>query len=260
MSDPHLSIGQAWERHFRSGEGHLYNFSEGLSFLRKFLRAPFIQLPLQYAKLRRGSQVLEAGCGSGKFSFAFALLGHKVIALDFSTAILRNVEAAKTALEQDTGPLDVITLQGDLENLDLPDNQFDLVMNEGVIEHWLDTTARRHVLRTMVRVTRPGGTVAVIVPNGNHPYINRWIKGHPAFVAAPPMVKYTPALLATDLAAVGLRAVHLDGIYAWRTLGEWPHAHTLLRFLGSALDHAVPLPHRARLTWGLHLIGLGRKA
>jgi SAM-dependent methyltransferase len=260
MSDPNLSVGQAWDRHFQSGEVQLYYFSEGRPFLKKFLHAPFMQLPLRYAKLSRGSQVLEAGCGSGKFSFAFALLGHRVTALDFSVDILKNLEAAKTALEKDVGPLDVVTLQGDLENLDLPDNQFDLVMNEGVVEHWLDTTARRRVLETMVRVTKPGGTVAVIVPNGNHPDVNRWIKGHPAFLAAPPMVKYTTALLAADLAAVGLREVHLDGIYAWRTLGEWPHAYTLLRFLGSALDHALPLPHRARLKWGLHLIGMGRKA
>ena len=42
--------------------------------------------------------VLEAGCGSGKFSLSFALLGHSVTALDVSRGILSNVEAAKKEL------------------------------------------------------------------------------------------------------------------------------------------------------------------
>ncbi len=259
MSNQNDNIGQAWVDSFRD-HNTIYRFTAGLPYLRRFLRGPFMQLPLRYAALRPGSRVLEAGCGSGKFSFCFALLGHQVTALDFSADILSNVRAAKADLEKAGGPLHLTTYQGDLEQLDLPDEHFDLVINEGVVEHWLDQTARRRVLAGMVRVTKPGGVVAVIIPNGSHPFIDTWVRQHPAFVSAPPMVNYTPPLLTADLSSVGLTQLEVDGIYAWRTLSEWPRTQLPYRLAGSALDHLIPLPRAVRRRWGLHLIGLGRKA
>jgi len=135
---------------------------------------------------------------------------------------------------------------------------FDLVMNEGVVEHWLDHTARRHVLREMARVAKPGGAVAIIIPNGRHPLATYWIAHHPGFISAPPMVRYDPNLVRADLTAIGLRDVCVDGIYAWRTLDQWPN-HRALQILGGALQRLVPLPRAVRLRWGIHLIGMGRK-
>lgn len=255
---PSPHIGQAWDDHFKDARNQ-YHFAEGLPFLRKFIRSPFIQLPVRYAYLPAQAQVLEAGCGSGKFSFALALLGHQVVALDFSTDILQNLSAARVKLEVSAGPLAVTPQHGDLENLTLQDNTFDLVINEGVVEHWLEQTARRRVLAHMARVAKPGGTVAVIIPNGNHPWVDFWMTKNPAFLAAPPMIKYTPTILRSDLEAVGLREIRTDGIYAWRNIDDWPRQQRVFQLLGSILQRLIPLPHVTRERWGLHLIGLGRK-
>jgi SAM-dependent methyltransferase len=254
---PIKSVAQAWADHFKSAAG-TYRLPEGLPFLRKFIRSPFIQLIVQYAHPSPGSQILEAGCASGKFSLCFAMLGHRVTALDFSPRMLENVVELQRNVEREVGPLVITPRQGDLENLDLESSQFDLVFNEGVVEHWLEDHHRRNVLAAMARVTKPGGNVAIIVPNGYHPRMPYWIKNSPAFLSAPPMVLYHPALLQADLISIGLTDIFIDGIYAWRTIDQWPNG-TLRRLAGGALQRLIPLPHPLRLKWGIHLIAIGRK-
>jgi len=249
-------VGQAWADQFQS-EAESYRLSGGAPFLRKFARSPYVQLILAYARLAPGSRVLEGGCGSGKFSMCFAMVGHSVTALDFSPAILKNVAGLREVVEREVGPLNLALHQGDLENLDLESGQFDLVFNEGVVEHWLDHTERRAVLRQMARVARPGGTMAIIVPNGSHPRTAYWAENAPGYRSAPPMVLYDAALIRADLSAIGLTDLFVDGIYAWRTLDYWPTSW-LHRTIGGALQHLIPLPRYLRLRWGLHLIGMGR--
>jgi len=254
---PDLPVGQIWADHFKT-KAASYHISGGMPFLRKFTRSPFIQLPVHYAKLKRGSRVLEAGCASGKFSICFAMLGCDVTALDFSTAMLDNAAALKGVAEANTGPLNLVLQQGDLENLDLESNQFDLVINEGVVEHWLNDVERRQVLANMARVTKPGGTLAIIIPNGYHPRMTYWINNSPAFLAAPPMVRYNPELLLADLESIGVGDLMIDGIYAWHTIDQWPTGR-YRGLTGSALQRLIPLPRMLRLKWGIHLIGMGRK-
>jgi len=254
---PDMSVGQAWAERFRSNRD-TYRVQGGIVFLRRFIRSPFVRLIWQYAQLKPGSRVLEAGCGSGKFSVCFAMLGCSVTALDFSPVMLENAAALRQTVEHDTGPLDMQFVSGDLENLELGSDQFDLVFNEGVVEHWLDQRARRAVLSNMVRVAKPGGTVAVIVPNGHHPRMTYWMQNSPAFLSAPAMVRYDTQLLLSDLSSVGLVDLSIDGIYAWRTVDQWP-TNRILQILGGSLQRSVPLPRRMRLRWGIHLIGMGHK-
>lgn len=255
---PAKRVGQIWDECLLQTQKDAYLLQGGLPFLRKFIRSPFIQNILKYANLRRDAKVMEAGCGSGKFSFCFALLGYDVTALDFSATVLQNVARSKEKIEQEIGQLKLTLRQGDLEKLDLPSESFDLVFNEGVVEHWLDHSERRAVIAQMARVTRSGGTVAMIVPNGSHPLIHYWERHAPGHLSAPPMVHYTPDLLHTDLRVAGLDQIRIDGIYAWRTLDYWPTG-MVRRLTAGALQRLVPLPHPLRLKWGIHLIGLGRK-
>jgi SAM-dependent methyltransferase len=254
---PDSQVGQVWAEYFKT-EAESYRINAGMTFLRKFTRSPFMQLPVRYAGLTRESRVLEAGCASGKFSVCFAMLGCNVTALDFSAAMLDNAAALKHVVEAETGPLNLALQQGDLENLELESDQFDLVINEGVVEHWLDDTERRKVLANMVRVTRSGGTMAIIIPNGHHPRMTYWINNSPAFLSAPPMVRYNPELLLADLETIGLSNVMIDGIYAWHTLDQWPTGR-FRHLAGSVLQRLMPLPRKLRLKWGIHLIGMGRK-
>ncbi len=252
------SVGQAWAERFVKSPLDYRNI-HSMAFLRKFIRSPFISLPFRYARLESKSRVLEPGCATGKFSVCFAMLGCSVTALDFSSSMLQKAAYLRRTAEREIGTLDIAFAQGDLENLPLEPNQFDLVINEGVVEHWLDHRERRRVLSNMAQAAKPGGTVAIIVPNGCHPLSTYWIEKSPAFLSSPPMVRYNPQLMRDDLTSIGLTGLGIDGIYAWRWIDQYP-AGRVLRLIGGALQRLIPLPQHVRLKWGIHLIGMGRKS
>jgi len=132
------------------------------------------------------------------------------------------------------------------------------VLDEGVIEHWLDTEERLAVLRETVRVVQPGGVVAVLVPNGVHPLIRVWEARLRGFQTAPLMTYYSAGRLGRELTQAGLCDVYTDGIYPWRSLTRIPPWDRLY-LLSAFLDHYMPLPRSLRRKWAINLIGLGSK-
>ncbi len=251
------SVGDEWESKL---EGRRYGPAEGASFLARFRASLYIQLILRYAALSPGSRVLEPGCGSGKFSLALASLGHRVIVGDYVANVLRGVRDTEKHVKLKEGWIGapVAYCRLNLETLPFRDDTFDLILNEGVVEHWLDDGARLGVLREMARVARPGGVVAVLVPNGAHPLARLWEARLEGFHHAPEMTDYSAARLGRELARAGLRRVRADGIYPWRSWVRLPPWDRLY-LLAAALDHWVPLSRGLRERWALNLIALGRK-
>ena len=248
-------VGAQWEQML---QGNGYAPAGDEHFLQRFRASPYITIVLRYARLRPGSLILEPGCGSGKFSLVLASLGHRVIALDYVFDVLRGVQATQERLgERWPGRLGGLC-RGSLEHLPFPDDTFDLVINEGVVEHWLDDKERLMVLREMVRVTRPGGVVAVLVPNGAHPLIQVWESRLAGFQKAPPMAYYSARRLGAELVQAGLSDVYIDGIYPWRSWTRLPPWDRLY-LVGAAFDRWLPLPRALREKWAINLIGLGRK-
>ncbi len=239
-------------------EGRGYPPVKNEHFLRRFRTSPYIMIPLHYARLPPNSLILEPGCGSGKFSLALASYGHKVIALDYVFDVLQEVQATQARLgKRWPGHLKGLC-QGSLECLPFPDNVFHLVINEGVVEHWLDHKDRQRILREMVRVTKPGGVVAVFVPNGAHPLISVWESRLSCFMKAPPMTYYNAKRLESELIEAGLENVYTDGIYPWRSLTRVTPWNRLY-LLSALFDHLIPLPRPLRQKLGINLVGVGRK-
>jgi SAM-dependent methyltransferase len=126
-----------------------------------------------------GLRVLEAGCGSGKFGLWYAWRSAMVTLLDIDPGVLVYTRALRDLVEK-TLQLDpgiyklnwVKVVQGsifDLASL-YPDAPYDFVFNEGVAHHFPRSDPRRQEsLNQMVKVTRPGGTVAVMVSNAHCP-------------------------------------------------------------------------------------------
>jgi len=249
-----VAVGHAWEEALK-GKG--YPLPVDARFLRRFRTSPYIRLITRYARLCEHSRILEPGCGSGKFSLALGSLGHRPVALDYVADVLRGLRVAEKELSARRWPGQLSGYcQGDLENLPFADSTFDLVMNEGVVEHWLDEEKRLQVLREMVRVAKPGGTVAVLVPNGVHPLICRWQSR--LHHSAPPMTLYSANRLGGELQRAGLGQIYTDGIYPWRSWMRLAPWHRLY-MAGALLDHIVPLPRDVRQRWGINLISLGKK-
>lgn len=101
--------------------------------------------------------VLEAGCGTGQTLPLFCAR-HTTIGLDISPHALA---IAKKNCE--TGIL------GDIFHIPLKDGACDLVYNSGVIEHFVEPH-NRDAVSEMVRVTKKGGFVIIIVPNSLCPW------------------------------------------------------------------------------------------
>jgi ubiquinone/menaquinone biosynthesis C-methylase UbiE len=109
-------------------------------------------------ELACGGSVLEAGCGYGVTSL---LLGEQTsrVLLDIESSALE----VSQALFEHAGQ-HARHVQGDLFDMPFDDNQFDVVFNAGVLEHFAHE-GRRDALREMARITKPGGSIIAAVPN-----------------------------------------------------------------------------------------------
>ncbi len=121
---------------------------------------------------RPDAKILEPGCGSAKFSIAYALKGCQVRSFDIDLSVVdyaRRLQRAIEVLMYPAQELDIAIGPGNIFEMAWPDNLFDLVFNEGVPQHWPDEEKRQKCIDEMVRVTKPGGTVVIIGNNGMNP-------------------------------------------------------------------------------------------
>ena len=103
----------------------------------------------------RGLKVLEIGCGLGTDGAQFAKAGADYTGVDLTNAA---IELARRRFELFglTGKLQV----ADAENLDFPDESFDVVYSHGVLHHTPDIDA---AVQEIHRVLKPGGRAIVML-------------------------------------------------------------------------------------------------
>ena len=105
-----------------------------------------------------GKKILEVGVGAGTDFLQWVRAGTKAYGVDLT----------EEAVEHVKNRLDIYGLKAedvkvsDAENLPFPDNTFDLVYSWGVIHHSPDTI---RALKEIIRVTRPGGTIKIMIYN-----------------------------------------------------------------------------------------------
>jgi SAM-dependent methyltransferase len=131
--------------------------------------------------------VLENGCGVGMYVRRLALEGGRVVGLEY------DFERARQA--QDASP-HVINAAG--ETLPFESDLFDFVLSHEVLEHVLDD---RLAASEMVRTLRPGGRLAVFVPNRGYPFETHGVywRGEYRFGNVP-LVNYLPSRFRNVLA------------------------------------------------------------
>lgn len=114
--------------------------------------------------LRAGDRVLDMGCGAGRHAFEMYRRGADVLALDADADELSGVSdvfAAMRAQDEVPAGAEADVKQGDALALPFPDGEFDRVVAAEVLEHIPDDEG---AIDELVRVLRPGGTIAVTVP------------------------------------------------------------------------------------------------
>ena len=118
-------------------------FYEGL-----FALVPHRELVASIARgLKAHERVLDAGCGTGRLARQSQA---EIVGADFSATMLRWAKKRGQSV-----------IQGDLQNLPMADEQFDVVVSLNVLYAVSDPGS---VLRELVRVTRVGGEVRIATP------------------------------------------------------------------------------------------------
>jgi ubiquinone/menaquinone biosynthesis C-methylase UbiE len=103
--------------------------------------------------IRAGSRVLDVACGTGNAALAAARRNCDVIGLDFSSTLLDQARQRAQAEH-----LDVAFQVSDAEDLQFPDDSFDVVISAFGVAFVPD---HKTAANELLRVCRPGGTVAL---------------------------------------------------------------------------------------------------
>ncbi|MGH2618956.1 MAG: class I SAM-dependent methyltransferase [Anaerolineales bacterium] len=113
---------------------------------------------IRQAQIKPGHRVLDLGCGTGTLTILAKLTypNSKVVGLDGDPRILAitRAKAAKAGVE-------IRLDHGMAFQMPYPDNSFDRVLSSLVLHH-LTTENKRHALREVLRVLRPGGELHVV--------------------------------------------------------------------------------------------------
>ncbi|MCX7919970.1 MAG: class I SAM-dependent methyltransferase [bacterium] len=110
----------------------------------------------------KGRKVLEVGCGTGNLAIALAEKGFEIVGLDLDQQRIQRA-LAKTNLFTNRVTLymsDIMTVDSNL----VPDNSFDIVVNDNVLEHIVPDEADDFIVRCKSKL-KPGGWLVTVTPN-----------------------------------------------------------------------------------------------
>lgn len=114
--------------------------------------------------LQSGARVLDYGCGAGLIVKLLRERGLDAVGCDIF------FEGGDRLSEIATEELGVTIFRMEGDKIPFPDNSFDFVINNQVLEHVVDLNA---VVAEMARVLKPGGTVLSLFPDSGV-----WREGH----------------------------------------------------------------------------------
>ncbi len=155
------------------------------SFVWRFGQDRRLNLIRHYAPLE-GARILDIGCGLGVYVRKFREFSDRVCGIDIDPRRLREGARTTPGLMLAVG-----------EHLPFPDNSFDVIVLNEVIEHVTDDTA---TMREALRVIRPGGHIAIYAPNRLYPFETHGIYLGTKFVFGNiPLINWLPNPLRNKL-------------------------------------------------------------
>ncbi len=122
-----------------------------------------VQTIFEWIPLHDGARLLDCACGRGYYLNMIRYVSRcELVGLELEDEIIRKAQ-------RNVGHLPGITLtRGNIYALPFPDDWFDGVILSEILEHIEDDVAG---LREVRRVLKPGGVVAITVPNANYPFL-----------------------------------------------------------------------------------------
>lgn len=161
-----------WRVVYHHDQGKTGTFIENHMMSRRAVVLRFLD---EYAK-NRSMRIMDVGCGSGGVMQEVLKRGHKVVGVDISEEMLK--EAGETTRDYSG---DATYIQGDIEQIPLPADSFDVVICVGVLQFLQND---KNAVREINRVLRTGGIVILTLPNifrisnwlDPYYYLNRGLK------------------------------------------------------------------------------------
>jgi SAM-dependent methyltransferase len=164
-TDPELARRLEAEREFHNrkfGEAQEHGAPDAIYELP---RVAYRYFEAEVAPRARGAKVLEYGCGDSSYALKLNRWGADVTAIDISDEAIE--ETRKLMAEH--GFLNRTTLlRMNAEELDFPDESFDLVIGRAILHH-LDLDKS---YAAIARVLRPGGAAIFLEPLAHNALIN----------------------------------------------------------------------------------------
>jgi SAM-dependent methyltransferase len=126
-----------------------------------------VRVVLEYMDVQPGDRLLDCGCGYGWFLKVLGeLYDCRLVGADVD---LRRLEKARREVGgPGRTPRGAAVLAADAGRLPFPDDTFDKIVLSEVLEHLPDDRA---ALLEVRRVLKPGGVVAITVPNRDYPML-----------------------------------------------------------------------------------------
>lgn len=123
----------------------------------EFIRRHQLALEILRERAPKNAHILEIGCGAGHAALELGKQGHLLTCVDVSAQMLETTRRnfARAALQCNT-------LQGNIDELNLSPNSFDIVYALGVTEYMPDVA---HTLRSIARLLKPGGFCLISFSN-----------------------------------------------------------------------------------------------
>lgn len=137
-----------WRRAARNWLAH-YSDSKARDFT--------LQTIDDHVKLKSDSQILDVGCGVGKWVNLFAERGFATTGIDSSPWMIR---VAKKRARKDVRKLVKFYVMN-ITKLDLPSNFYDMVNCVTVLQHIFNDENWKNAVHEMVRITKPLGYVLI---------------------------------------------------------------------------------------------------
>jgi len=165
---------------------------------------------LEAAGSLKEKRVLDFGCGRGQTSRIYAELGAaRVDGFDISS---ENIRVAEKNVKRDGLDDRVFFRHLAAEDIDYPDEFFDLVLGKAILHHTdLEKTSKQ-----LARVLRPGGSAYFLEPLAHNPILNlfRWLTPWRRTPTEKPLLLQDLAIFRKHFEVVSYRGFYLFTLLA----------------------------------------------
>ncbi|MFZ5448750.1 MAG: methyltransferase domain-containing protein [Thermodesulfobacteriota bacterium] len=266
MTDNYQEVSKRWVEELKS-TGYEYHVSKAEDCRQLQLSRVWKRI-FQETQLHKSGKlkILEVGCGGGLQLAKLAAMGCDCVGIDVSEEVLARSERYFAEIRKVCGvTMNIRTMAGDfyeISRTELGDG-FDLVFNFGVIEHILDDSARLRFLEKKYELTKDGGYIVSMVPNGVHPLREKMKRLNLGGYNIPE-IDYNRNLMEREFRMIGAREIKIlpHNLFYYLLMEKNNLAFDIgikLFYYGFQLIPQAILPKSFCFEHAGSLIGIGRK-